>query len=43
VTCKNGDYQIVQDLAVDAASRTRMTATENELKEQREGVKDLLG
>jgi malate dehydrogenase len=43
VTCKNGDYQIVQDLAVDAASRTRMTATENELKEEREGVKDLLG
>jgi malate dehydrogenase len=43
VTCKNGDYQIVQGLAVDEASRKRMSATENELKEEREGVKDLLG
>ena len=43
VTCRNGDYQIVQGLTIDAASRKRLTVTENELKEEREGVKDLLG
>jgi malate dehydrogenase len=43
VTCRNGDYQIVQGLAIDAGSRKRMSVTENELKEERDGVKDLLG
>ncbi len=43
VTCRNGDYQIVQGLAIDEGSRKRMTSTETELKEEREGVKDLLG
>ncbi len=43
VTCRNGEYQIVQGLAIDEASRKRMSVTENELKEEREGVKDLLG
>jgi malate dehydrogenase len=43
VTCRNGEYQIVQGLAIDEASRKRMTTSENELKEEREGVKDLLG
>jgi malate dehydrogenase len=43
VSCRNGDYQIVPGLTIDAGSRKRMTATENELKEEREGVKDLLG
>jgi malate dehydrogenase len=43
VTCRNGEYQIVQGLTIDEASRKRMTVTENELKEEREGVKDLLG
>jgi malate dehydrogenase len=43
VTCRNGEYQIVQGLAIAEASRKRMTLTENELKEEREGVKDLLG
>jgi malate dehydrogenase len=43
VTTKNGEYQIVQGLGIDEASRKRMTLTENELKEEREGVKDLLG
>ena len=43
VTTRNGEYQIVQGLAIDEASRKRMTLTENELKEEREGVKDLLG
>jgi malate dehydrogenase len=43
VTCRNGEYQIVQGLAIDEGSRKRMSVTENELKEEREGVKDLLG
>jgi malate dehydrogenase len=42
VTTKNGEYQIVQGLSVDEFSRKRMTATETELKEERDGVKDLL-
>ena len=43
VTCRNGDYQIVQGLSISDASRKRMMATETELKEERAGVKDLLG
>ncbi len=43
VTCKNGEYQIVQGLAVDDFSRARMQATEKELREERDGVKELLG
>jgi malate dehydrogenase len=43
VTCRNGEYQIVQGLTIDEGSRKRMSVTENELKEEREGVKDLLG
>ena len=43
VTCKGGDYQIVQGLSIDEFSRTRMQATETELREEREGVKELLG
>jgi malate dehydrogenase len=42
VTCKNGDYQIVQGLAIDAFSRTRLDATEAELREERDGVRSLL-
>ena len=43
VTCKDGEYQIVQGLAIDESSRGKMRATEQELREEREGVKDLLG
>ena len=43
VTVKNGDYQIVQGLSVDEFSRKRMDATHQELLEERDGVKDLLG
>ncbi len=43
VTCKNGDYQVVQGLSIDDFSRKRMDATETELREERDGVKDLLG
>jgi len=43
VTTKNGEYQIVQGLSIDDFSRKRMTATETELREERDGVKELLG
>jgi malate dehydrogenase len=43
VTIKDGNYQIVQGLAVDEFSRKRMDATEAELREERDGVKTLLG
>jgi len=42
VTIKGGNYQIVQGLAVDEFSRKRMDATDKELREERDGVKDLL-
>ena len=42
VTCKNGDYQIVQGLAVNDFSRQRMDATLKELLEERDGVKELI-
>jgi malate dehydrogenase len=43
VTVRNGDYQIVQGLAVDEFSRKRMDASHAELLEERDGVKTLLG
>jgi len=42
VTCKNGDYTIVQGLSIDEFSRKRMDLTEAELREERDGVKELL-
>lgn len=42
VTIRAGEYQIVKGLSVDAFSRARMDATEKELLEERDGVKDLL-
>jgi malate dehydrogenase len=43
VTTSNGSYEIVQDLSIDDFSRARMTATETELKEERDAVKKMLG
>jgi malate dehydrogenase len=43
VTLSNGDYRIVPGLAVDEFSRQRMDATYRELREERDGVKNLLG
>ena len=40
--CKNGDYEIVQDLEIDAFSREKMDATERELREERAAVENLL-
>jgi malate dehydrogenase len=42
VTTRGGEYQIVQGLSVDDFSRGKMTATHQELLEERDGVKDLL-
>jgi malate dehydrogenase len=39
---KNGQYEIVQGLSVDAFSRGRMDATEKELREERAAIEDLL-
>jgi malate dehydrogenase len=43
VTCRGGEYQIVQGLSIDDFSRKRMGLTDKELREERDGVKDLLG
>jgi malate dehydrogenase len=42
VTTKNGEYSIVQGLAIDEFSRKRMDLSNVELREERDGVKDLL-
>ncbi|HET7307785.1 MAG TPA: malate dehydrogenase [Gammaproteobacteria bacterium] len=42
VTCSGGEYKIVQGLDVDEFSHEKMQATERELREEREGIKDLL-
>jgi malate dehydrogenase len=42
VTCKGGEYSIVQGLSVNEFSREKMTATHRELLEERDGVKDLI-
>jgi malate dehydrogenase len=39
--CKNGDYQIVQGLDIDAFSRTKIDASVAELIEERDEVKKL--
>ena len=43
VTCKNGKYTIVQGLAVSDTSRAGMKATYQELVEERDAIKHLLG
>jgi malate dehydrogenase len=42
VTCKGGEYSIVQGLDINDFSREKMTATHRELLEERDGVKDLI-
>jgi malate dehydrogenase len=42
VTCKDGQYKIVQGLAINDFSRKRIDATHKELLEEREGVKELI-
>jgi len=42
VTCNDGRYEIVKDLSIDAFSREKMDATDQELREERDGVAALL-
>ncbi|MBP3194168.1 MAG: malate dehydrogenase [Cardiobacteriaceae bacterium] len=42
VTCKDGKYEIVQGLEIDAFSREKMDATDKELREEAAAVADLL-
>ncbi|MDH3379704.1 MAG: malate dehydrogenase [Gammaproteobacteria bacterium] len=42
VTCGNGKYEIVQGLEIDAFSRSKMDATAAELKQERDGVQELI-
>ena len=42
VRCKNGEYEVVRDLEIDDFSREMIQATEKELLEERDAVKDLL-
>lgn len=41
-TCDQGKWSILQDLEISEFSQAKMTATENELKEERDAVKQLL-
>jgi len=42
VTCSGGEFSIVQGLDINDFSRKKMRATESELLEERDGVKELL-
>jgi malate dehydrogenase len=42
VQCRDGQYEIVQDLAINDFSRDRMQTTEAELREERAAVESLL-
>lgn len=42
VTCKGGDYSIVQGLEIDEFSQTMMDATQKELEEERDAVANIL-
>jgi malate dehydrogenase len=43
VTCSNGEYQMVPQLTIDEFSRQRMDLSAAELREERDGVRELLG
>ncbi len=42
VRCRDGSYEIVQDLSINDFSRSRMDATEKELREERAAIESLL-
>jgi malate dehydrogenase len=42
VRCRDGGYEIVQDLSINEFSRSRMYATETELREERAAIESLL-
>lgn len=41
-TCKDGEYSIVQGVDIGEFSQEKMAATEQELREEKEAIKDLL-
>ena len=41
-TCSGGDYDVVEGIELNDFSRSKIEATVNELKEEREAVKDLI-
>jgi malate dehydrogenase len=41
-TCSNGEYEVVQGIELDDFSREKIQASVDELKEEREAVKDLI-
>ena len=43
VTCRNGEWSIVQGLSIDDYSRAKMIATQKELEEERDAVLKILG
>jgi malate dehydrogenase len=43
VTCKDGEYEIVQGLELDELTRSRLHSSDKELRGEREVIKDLLG
>ncbi len=43
VTCKEGEYEIVQGLEIDDFSQAKMDATRKELEEERDAVANILG
>jgi malate dehydrogenase len=43
VACKDGKYKVVKGIAVSDFSRARMDATLKELREERDGIGQLLG
>jgi malate dehydrogenase len=43
VTCSDGKYEIVQGLEISQFSRSRMDATEDELRQERAAINHLLG
>jgi malate dehydrogenase len=42
VKCRNGNYEVVQGLDIDEFCRAKMDASEAELREERDGVSELL-
>ena len=42
VTCKDGDYSIVQGLEINEFSQSMMNATQKELEEERDAVAKIL-
>ena len=42
VTCKDGDYRIVQGLEIDEFGQSKMDATQKELEEEKPALSNIL-